>query len=282
MKSRYVVCLCFFTVVLYQSPAVACRLMEHPSVESLQNAPVALIGTVIEAGKEGRVGMTVDGRLTFAVQKVIRGVPEDAETFSVDIQGATSCDTEFRLGERWLYLGYHIRNNSLMLERQVGVSVSEHIEFVKEQTGFDEAAQSRAHKGTYAPICKEGKESGFEIKLENGMAVVVFSVISDVLPRRTVFENDRYKGDPLAQFVATLGASSLDTSVQLDRQNMAGRGKLDICDQGGKCTPLTGARLHIGEIVDGRVTGKIMWYENPPAERVYTFRVERDPVKECH
>lgn len=282
MKRSYAAFLCFFAAALYASPAAACRIMEQPSVESLQVAPVVLIGTVIEAGEDGRVGMAADGRLTFVVQKAIRGVPEGAKTFSVDIRGATSCDSEFRPGERWLYMGYHIRNNSLKLETQEGVSIPAHIEFVKSQTGFDEAAQSLAHRGTYTPICQDGKEAGFEVKLDNGMKTVVFAPMSEVISGRAVSIGEPRNDDPLAQFVANAGNPRSDYTVPLDRQKGTRSGQLDICKQTKRCTPVIGAYLQIGELTEERVTGKIMHYENPPVTSVYTFRVKRETAAACH
>ncbi len=285
MKNTYAACLFLGALLCSATPAAACRLMERPSVESLQNAPVALIGTVIEAGENGRVGMTQSGRLTFAVQKAIRGVPAGAQTYSIDIAGATSCDSEFNLGERWLYLGYHIKDNSLKLETQEGRSVAENIAFVQEQTGAVEAVQSLAHKGTFKPICKEGKESGFEIALENGSRAEVFSTAADVLSGR-IMNLEKEISDPAALTVykalqSYRGEPMREYLVPLDRQQNDWSGRLDMCLQGEACTPVDGARLQLGKMSENIVTGKIIWYRNPPLDHAYVFRVTRQEKDNC-
>lgn len=283
MKNIYAACLFLGALLCNATPAAACRLMERPSVESLQNAPVALIGTVIEAGENGRVGMTQSGRLTFAVQKAIRGVPAGAQTYSIDIAGATSCDSEFNLGERWLYLGYHIKDNSLKLETQEGRSVAENIAFVQAQTGAVEAVQSRAHKGTFKPICKEGKESGFEIALENGLRAEVFSSAKDVLTGHPAKADtvSLDKDDPLVQFALNLPSRAREYRVPLDKQENAWNGRLDICSQDEACKLVDGAQLQLGEMSESIVTGKIIWYVSPPLDQVYVFRVTRQEKDNC-
>ena len=75
----------------------------------------------------------------------------------------------------------------------------ENIAFVQAQTGAAEAAPSLAYKGTFRRICKEGKESGFEILLDNGLRAEVFSTAADVLAGRIVnLEEEIDDAHPLA------------------------------------------------------------------------------------
>lgn len=285
MKNTYAASLFLWVVLWNVAPAAACRLMEHPSVDSLQSAPVALIGTVTEAGERGTVGMMKSGRLTFVVQKAIRGVPAGMETYSIDITDATSCDSEFHLGERWLYLGYHIKNNSLRLETQEGKSIVKNIAFVQEQTDAAEASQSLAHKGTFKRTCRTGKESGFSILLENGLRAEVFSTAADVLAGRIMnLEEEIPDADVLAVYKSLQsyrGEPMREYLVPLDRQKHDWSGLLDMCLQGEVCKPLGGARLQLGEISENIVTGKIIWYKDPPLDYAYVFHAVREEKDNC-
>lgn len=283
MKNIYAACLFLGALLCNATPAAACRLMERPSVESLQNAPVAFIGTVIDDLEEEARD---DGRsITFAVQKAIRGVPEGASKISIDLGAWSSCDTNFTLGERWLYLGKHIRDNSLKLETSLGTGVVENIAFVQAQTGAAEAAHSLAHKGEFKPICKDGQERGFVIVLDNGLRAEVFSSAATVLAGDTagrhpyLAELDAY--DPMADFIQNLPGTYPDYMVPLDRQAKAWSGRLDICKEKENCTPVDGGRLRLGEVSEAVVAGRIFLHRKPPFSSAYVFRVTRQEKDNC-
>jgi hypothetical protein len=142
--------------------AWACHYSKKlPTQDKIDRAPVAFVGTVIEARR------TADDKrqfLKFTVQEALHG----AETGKIyeEEYSWTSCQDHFVIGERWLYLGVDLPAHSLLLEDHLGNMMQDHVEFAVLELGLKKAVQSLAQPANLKQLCGVG---AYELKIGQGV-----------------------------------------------------------------------------------------------------------------
>jgi len=116
--------------------AEACMYVPKQNPEKIASAPVAFVGTVV-AVRLPPGSVFVPLRAIFKVQKAIRGV-KDGQLYEAEGY-MTSCHNDFRVNERYLYLGSSLPSDTLRLAYADGKPQSENIDFVIRETGIQEA-----------------------------------------------------------------------------------------------------------------------------------------------
>jgi hypothetical protein len=258
-------------------PDAWARSMPVQSANSIESAPVAFIGTVIRAGNNGYVGSMTNGVLALKVQKAIRGV-EDGEVFEYTIKAARSSYLKFNLGERWLFLGLLSVDNSLLLENHMGQPQQANIDFVIEQTGLKEAAESLAIEGTLFETCSEWNTPATGLQLENGMLVTIFDNIEDIFSVYQRFKaiNTGFRdhmGNPTEEVSKLYRMSTL----LLNGEKYRNSGTLQNCAKIGAACLYPEAKINLDGDLAGTVYGRIL-IEPVESQQYVVFHAKRTAV----
>lgn len=156
------------------SPSLACMYTPKKSPEKIKTAPVAFIGTVIKLNGDS---MSPNHRVTFKVQKAIRGV-EDGQIYETDGY-VSSCHNNFAPFMRYLYLGSHLQSDSLSLESWLGEPDQENIDFVIRETGIKEAGQSLLLKGFIKKSCLPKGNYTVDLELDDHLLIKLLYQVKD-------------------------------------------------------------------------------------------------------
>lgn len=213
-------------------------MVPQQSAEQIKTSDVVFIGTVVK-----KTGHLATERVFFKVQRSLRGVRNGR---IYEARGyRTSCDIEFALGARYLYMGTEIWRNSLFLSDKNGNTNKDNIDFVMRETGAKEAEESIVLTGTAEDNC---------VALSNGIKV---HLDTDVFTRRQ--KTSQVEISAQKSYAAKVGIEQLGINDTFER-----------CEpNSNECKPIVGS-LYIGERTNEEVIGSVQL----SGDEVYPFRVK--------
>lgn len=160
------------TLLISTSPARACRFEAVPLKDSVAKADKVFVGTV----ETVEVGLVI-----IKVENGIKNARAGEEVTTDLLQDRSSCAIRFQPGQRWLYLGPHQPDGSLLLQDEYGRDVAANIAAATAQFGAAALTGGERVEGTAADTCAPWDGSAFGVQL-GGLGVTAY------VSRRTIID----------------------------------------------------------------------------------------------